>query len=117
MRRFHQRAHFDLHDLHRSTRLSGNHGGQAEYTNIPVPAPAIFALPHDERPFIEQSNEPAVKAFAVRADALMEVRLNAFESGMPTASILRLPHANHYVFLSNEADVLREMRAFLASLK
>jgi non-heme chloroperoxidase len=27
-----------------------------------------------------------------------------------------LPHANHYVFLSNEADVLREMNAFLATL-
>jgi len=25
-----------------------------------------------------------------------------------------LPGANHYVFLSNEADVLREMRDFLA---
>ena len=27
-----------------------------------------------------------------------------------------MPRANRYVFLSNEADVLREMRAFLANL-
>jgi non-heme chloroperoxidase len=27
-----------------------------------------------------------------------------------------LPHANHYVFRSNEPDVLREMNAFIASL-
>ena len=27
---------------------------------------------------------------------------------------MTLPGADHYVFLSNEADVLREMRAFLA---
>jgi hypothetical protein len=33
-----------------------------------------------------------------------------------TRSSVRLPRANHYVFLSNEADVLREMNAFLASL-
>ena len=29
---------------------------------------------------------------------------------------LGLPRANHYVFLSNEADVLREVHAFLAAL-
>ena len=28
-----------------------------------------------------------------------------------------LCHANHYVFLSNEADVLREMDAFIGGLK
>jgi non-heme chloroperoxidase len=32
---------------------------------------------------------------------------------MPSARV-RLPHADHFVFLSNEADVLREMNAFLA---
>jgi hypothetical protein len=36
---------------------------------------------------------------------------------VPTARIVRIPHANHYVFLSNEADVLREMDAFIAGLK
>jgi hypothetical protein len=30
--------------------------------------------------------------------------------------VVRLPHANHYVFFSNEEDVLREMNAFLGSL-
>ncbi len=82
-----------------------------------MPALAIFALPHDEGPFIAQSNDPAAKAFAVRANAMMEVQMNAFESGVPTARVIRLPHPNHYVFRSNEADVLREMRAFLATLK
>jgi len=53
----------------------------------------------------------------VRANALIEVQMKAFEGGMPTARVIRMPHANHYVFLSNEADVLREIRAFLASLK
>jgi non-heme chloroperoxidase len=91
--------------------------GKQKYTNIPVPALAIFALPHDNGPLIEQSGDPAVKALLVRANGLLEVQISAFESGMPTARVIRLPHANHYVFLSNEADVLREMRAFLASLK
>jgi hypothetical protein len=30
---------------------------------------------------------------------------------------VKLPRANHYVFLSNEADVLREMRAFLGRVR
>jgi len=40
----------------------------------------------------------------------------AFETGLPSARVVRLPHANHYVFRSNEADVLREMNAFIGSL-
>ena len=40
----------------------------------------------------------------------------AFETGVPESRVVRLAHANHYVFLSNEADVLRKMRAFLDSL-
>ena len=38
------------------------------------------------------------------------------EKGIPSSCLVRLPRANHYVFLSNEADVLCEMNAFLASL-
>ncbi len=40
----------------------------------------------------------------------------AFESGVPNARVVRLQDADHYVFKSNEADVLREMNDFLARL-
>ena len=46
-----------------------------------------------------------------------EALAKAFETGLPTAHVVRIPRANHYVFLSNEADVLREMDAFLGGLK
>jgi non-heme chloroperoxidase len=39
------------------------------------------------------------------------------EVGVPSARVVRLPNANHFVFLSNEADVLREMNAFIGGLK
>jgi hypothetical protein len=45
-----------------------------------------------------------------------EAQAKSFESGVRSAHVVRLPHTNHYVFLSNEADVLREMHAFLAGL-
>ncbi len=35
---------------------------------------------------------------------------------MPAAHVITLPGANRYVFLSNEADLSREIRFFLASL-
>jgi pimeloyl-ACP methyl ester carboxylesterase len=51
------------------------------------------------------------------ADSLSTSRqVNAFAAGIPSARIVRLPHAHHFVFRSNEADVLREMNAFLATV-
>ena len=38
------------------------------------------------------------------------------ENGVPTAHVITLPGANHYVFLSNEAEVLKDIDTFLASL-
>jgi hypothetical protein len=47
---------------------------------------------------------------------MMEALAKGFQEGMPSAHVVRLQHANHYIFRSNEADVLREMRAFMSSL-
>jgi hypothetical protein len=47
--------------------------------------------------------------------ALTEKQAKAFEDWVPTARVVRLPHANHVVFSSNEADVLKEMHTFLAA--
>ena len=40
----------------------------------------------------------------------------AFERQVPSAHVVRIPHGTHYVFRSNEADVLREMNAFITVL-
>jgi len=37
-------------------------------------------------------------------------------AGVPTARIVELTGANLFMFLSNEADVLREIRAFASTL-
>jgi len=88
--------------------------GVRKYTDIRVPVLAVFAVPHDLGPAFR--NDPARAAF----DALDEVntgaQAKAVETGVPTARVVKLPHADHYVFRSNEADVLREMNAFIASL-
>ena len=89
--------------------------GQQKYTDIRDPILAIFAVPHDLGPAFK--DDPTGRAAAEAIDAARAgAQAKAFESGLPLARVVRLPNANHYVFQSNEADVLREMNAFLSSL-
>ena len=94
--------------------------GTKRYTDIPVPALVIFAIPHVPENWINNSTDPAVReaarAYFTTIDALKEKQAKAFEGGVRTARVNRLRGA-HYIFVSNEPDVLREMRAFLAGLK
>ena len=89
--------------------------GEQEYTDIRCPILAIFAVPHDLGPAFQ--DDPFARAAADATDAAWtRAQARAFESGLPSARVVRLPNASHFVFQSNEADVLREMKAFLGSL-
>lgn len=44
-------------------------------------------------------------------------RAKAFEEGVPTVHVIRLPGADHYVYLTNEADVLGEMKSFPSDIR
>jgi non-heme chloroperoxidase len=89
--------------------------GERKYTNIRVPILAIFALPHDPGAFYH-SNRPALAAWEARDLQATGAVVDAFEKGNPSARVVVLPRASHYVFLTNQADVLRAMRSFLDSL-
>jgi non-heme chloroperoxidase len=95
--------------------------GMKKYANIPVPALALFAIPHAQPKWMADSADPkvreAAKASRAAGDALTTRQAKAFEDGVPTAHVVRLRGADHYVYLSNEADVLREMKSFLANLR
>jgi non-heme chloroperoxidase len=90
------------------------------YTRIPVPALVIFALPHVPESWTGKSSDSAVweaaRTYYAAVDAATERQAKALEDSVPDARVVRLRGA-HYIFLSNEPDTLREMRAFLASLK
>ncbi len=94
--------------------------GTKKYTDIPVRALVIFANPHSQGTWVDDNTDPSVqtaaKAYSTVLVALTERQEKAVENGVPTAHVITLPGANHYVFLSNETDVLRDMRAFLAGL-
>jgi pimeloyl-ACP methyl ester carboxylesterase len=89
--------------------------GEQKYTSIKVPVLAICAVPHDLGPL--NKTDPVVRAAAEAGDLARTTKLaNTFETGVPSAHVVRLAHASHYIFNSNEADVLREINAFTATL-
>jgi hypothetical protein len=47
---------------------------------------------------------------------MTERQTAAFERGVPGARAIRLANTSHYLFLTHEADVVREIAAFLATL-
>ena len=89
--------------------------GEQRYSDIAMPVLAIFAIPHDLGPYADH-NPAARAAYEARDAANTEAQAKAFEAGVKSARVVRIPHANHLIFLSNEEQVLREMRTFLASL-
>jgi hypothetical protein len=95
--------------------------GTKKYGNIPVPALAIFALPHSHAKWMNDSADPKVgdsaNAFYAAADALTAKQAKVFEEGVPTAHVVRLRGTDHCVYLSNEAEVLREMKSFFSTLR
>jgi non-heme chloroperoxidase len=89
--------------------------GARKYTRLSgVPILAIYALPHE---FPGPATDPARASRETQDQETTGIQAAAFEKGVPSARVVRLPHANHYVFRSNEAEVLREMNVFLAGLK
>lgn len=89
--------------------------GMQKYTKIPAPILAIYAVPHDRGPLA--SPDAAVRAAQdARDEETTGAQAKAFEDGLPSAKVVRIPHADHYVFRSNEVDVLREINAFINGL-
>jgi non-heme chloroperoxidase len=86
---------------------------EQRYTEIKCPVLAIFAEPHS----LDPSTSPNDKAAKEAADvAEVEPQAKAFEALGSNVRVVRIPHADHSVFQSNEADVLWEMNAFIATL-
>ncbi len=88
--------------------------GEQRYTEIRAPVLAIYALPHRMPPQV--AADPKGAAIWLAAQAEWPAQAEAFERGVPTARVVRLPNADHAVFQSNPSDVLREIRAFIAGL-
>ena len=89
--------------------------GERKYTAINAPVLAIFALPHDMGSALNRDDAKRA-AFDVADEAYTGPQAAAFEKGVPGARVVRISHANHYVFRSNEPEVLKEIENFIATL-
>lgn len=89
--------------------------GAQKYSGVGCPVLAFFAVPQNMGP-LPGVDSAARAALAAEDLERRTAQANAFESGIPSARVVRLANASHAVFISNEADVLREMNAFLAKL-
>jgi non-heme chloroperoxidase len=93
-----------------------------DYSRIRVPVLAIYQAdgPFEKvaaRYTIRNEQERAALRQEYAATRAMYTRWqDDLRAAVPTAQIVELPVANPFMFLSNEADVLREIRAFAATL-
>ena len=71
--------------------------GTQKYTAIQVPVLAIY----------RDSHSPGETASA---------QADAFQSAIPQAWVVRIDHADHFIFKSNEKQVIDEMNSFLTNL-
>jgi pimeloyl-ACP methyl ester carboxylesterase len=94
--------------------------GTQKYTDIPVPALVIFANPHSLGPWVDNNRDPSVRtaidAYSSTFEAFTRKQEAALRDAIHTARVFSIPNASHFVFITNEADVLREMRGFIAGL-
>jgi non-heme chloroperoxidase len=101
--------------------MNGDH--KHDYSQIRVPVLAFVGypeLPQDQilknhlTDAADRSNVAAVFGMYVGMTRNRIARINRSAGG---ARVVELWGANHFVFLSNEQDALRELRAFLADLR
>jgi pimeloyl-ACP methyl ester carboxylesterase len=91
---------------------------QAQFDRISAPALGIFATwtPQTRLPLYfylspaqqEEYDRTFPPLVAWQRDAIQR-----FRSGIRNSRVVELPGADHYIYLNNEAVVVREMRAFL----
>jgi len=87
-------------------------GGTQTYKNVPVPILAIYVAPIMRR---RSSRNRRRAAFEAHVSTCLK-QWRSVGKRAASARVVQSLRANHYLFLSNEADVLREVRAFLFSL-
>jgi pimeloyl-ACP methyl ester carboxylesterase len=105
----------------RKAIVDDNSNVKPQYGGIRVPVLAIFRTALYEE--VERDSPPrnedertALKAKYAFSRAMVSRWERDLLAGVPTARIVELPGANLYMFLSNEADVLREVRAFAGAV-
>ena len=91
--------------------LAGNRifDNTRKYGPVKLPVLAVLAEPR-------QCQRDCNKPFMQKIMAADTARSAYFEKQSPNARVVRIANASHYIYRSNEADVEREMNAFMDAL-
>jgi non-heme chloroperoxidase len=94
-----------------------------DYARIRVPALALYAAPETWQEMVPGAPEfsdpekraaaERVVAYTARTRKFME---DTFRTGVANSRVIEIRGASHYLFQTNEADVLRNMLEFLEGL-
>jgi non-heme chloroperoxidase len=84
-------------------------------TPIRLPILAVMGYPQNKGPNFHLDTPKNIAA-AAAADANQARQIDAFERDQPTARVIRIANASHYIFISNGIEVLAEMNKFLNTL-
>jgi non-heme chloroperoxidase len=103
----------------------GEGSKKRDYSQIKVPILAFIPIPPDQstgwsepyrfKPTTDGERSALDKIYATDRTCTKQLE-HTLTAQAPTARIVELRDADHYVFFSNEAEVLREMRAFIERL-
>jgi non-heme chloroperoxidase len=127
---------FPESELHQNLNPDGSIGGnpglsaaiikgasKRDYSHIRAPILAFSWYPlsveaqMQQYHLTESGDRTAVAAYYAAQAKVTDARIQNVKSGPGGARVVILPGANHYLFISNEADVLRDLHSFLAELK
>lgn len=89
-----------------------------DYAAIEVPALAIYALPRSVRdlPGYGTAREPALRELLRLQREQVQLNGAAFRTGVHRSQVIEIRGAKHYLFLTDEAEVLRDVRRYIASV-
>ena len=93
--------------------------GRQMFTSVTAPALAIFGVWND--PGQADLNDPEQRANAEAYSTVQKARISRrveyFRRIAPSARVVLIERTDHYLFVMHEADVLRQIQAFVAGLK
>lgn len=96
-------------------QIAATLGGQQKFTRMTVPVLAIFAYRH-QLPGDGMLKDEQQRTAAAKEDVFTEEHVDALKTVVPSACIVRIPNAGHFVFQSNEAEVLRDVNELIDGL-
>jgi non-heme chloroperoxidase len=89
--------------------------GEQKFAEIHCPVLAVFVM-HHVHSEIKPENSAKFAVAEANMDASTTMQANAFEKGIPGVHVVRIDHGSHYIFISNQEQIMDLIAKFVDSL-